>query len=111
MPWWWLAGGMFLLAGAAVLVLTQVSGWVVALAFSGLLVLAFAGMFAGMGKSFTASIDRSGADIMVLASHNMDVVRGWCTRAIRLEAGRIVADGPVGEVLDGMARAPAEVGG
>ena len=40
---------------------------VVALAFSGLLVLAFAGMFAGMGKSFTASIDRSGADIMVLA--------------------------------------------
>jgi lipopolysaccharide transport system ATP-binding protein len=52
-----------------------------------------------------------GADIMVLASHNMDVVRGWCTRAIRLEAGRIVADGPVGEVLDGMARAPAAVGG
>lgn len=40
---------------------------VVALAFSGLLVLAFAGMFMGMGKSFTATIDRSGADIMVLA--------------------------------------------
>ena len=39
-----------------------------------------------------------GADIMVLASHNMDVVRNWCTRAIRLEAGRIVADGPVEEV-------------
>jgi hypothetical protein len=34
LPWWWLAGGMFLLAGAAVLVLTQVSGWAVALAFS-----------------------------------------------------------------------------
>lgn len=40
---------------------------VVALAFSGLLVLAFAGMFAGMGKSFTASIDRSSADIMILS--------------------------------------------
>ncbi len=40
---------------------------VVALAFSGLLVLAFAGMFMGMGKSFTATIDRSGADILVLA--------------------------------------------
>jgi len=40
---------------------------VVALAFSGLLVLAFAGMFMGMGKSFTATIDRSGADIMVLS--------------------------------------------
>ena len=39
-----------------------------------------------------------GADIMVLASHNMEVVRNWCTRAIRLEAGRIVADGPVEEV-------------
>ena len=52
-----------------------------------------------------------GADIMVLASHNMDVVRALCTRAIRLEAGRIAADGPVAEVLDGMARAPAEVGG
>ncbi len=40
---------------------------VVALAFSGLLVLAFAGMFMGMGKSFTATIDRSAADVMVLA--------------------------------------------
>ena len=40
---------------------------VVALAFSGLLVLAFAGMFMGMGKSFTATIDRSGADVLVLA--------------------------------------------
>jgi putative ABC transport system permease protein len=39
----------------------------VALAFSGLLVLAFAGMFMGMGKSFTASIDRSSADVMILA--------------------------------------------
>ena len=40
---------------------------VVALAFSGLLVLAFAGMFMGMGKSFTDTIDRSGADVMILA--------------------------------------------
>ena len=40
---------------------------VMALAFSGLLVLAFAGMFMGMGKSFTATIDRSGADILILA--------------------------------------------
>lgn len=40
---------------------------VVALAFSGLLVLAFAGMFMGMGKSFTAAIDRSSADVMILS--------------------------------------------
>jgi lipopolysaccharide transport system ATP-binding protein len=39
------------------------------------------------------------ADILVLATHDMGVVREWCTRAIRLEAGRIVADGPVEEVL------------
>lgn len=31
---------------------------VVALAFSGLLVLAFLGMFMGIGKAFTAQIDR-----------------------------------------------------
>jgi lipopolysaccharide transport system ATP-binding protein len=45
-----------------------------------------------------------GADILVLATHDMAVVREWCTRAIRLEGGRIVADGPVAEVVDGMAR-------
>lgn len=40
---------------------------VVALAFSGLLVLAQVGMFTGIGKAFTATIDRSRADIFVLA--------------------------------------------
>ena len=40
------------------------------------------------------------ADILVLATHDMAIVRDWCTRAIRLEAGRIVADGPVAEVLE-----------
>jgi ABC-type phosphate/phosphonate transport system ATPase subunit len=32
----------------------------------------------------------------------MAIVREWCTRAIRLEAGRIVADGPAEEVTRGM---------
>jgi lipopolysaccharide transport system ATP-binding protein len=40
------------------------------------------------------------ADILVLATHDMAIVREWCTRAIRLDAGRIVADGPVAEVLE-----------
>lgn len=40
---------------------------VIALAFSGLLILAEVGMFVGIGKSFTATIDRSPADIMVIA--------------------------------------------
>ena len=39
---------------------------VVALAFSGLLVLAQVGIFVGIGKGFTAQIDRARADIMVL---------------------------------------------
>ena len=41
----------------------------------------------------------TGADILVLATHDMGIVRKWCTRAIRLEGGRIVADGPVDEVV------------
>jgi len=40
---------------------------VMALALSGLMVLAMVGLFLGIGKSFTAQIDRSGADIMILA--------------------------------------------
>jgi putative ABC transport system permease protein len=39
---------------------------IIALAFSGLLVLAQVGMFNGIGKAFTATIERSPADIMVL---------------------------------------------
>src|SRR5262245_30447185 len=39
---------------------------VVALAFSGLLILAQVGMFTGIVKGITATIDRSRADIMVL---------------------------------------------
>lgn len=38
----------------------------IALAFSGLLVLSLVGLFAGISNSFTASIDRARADIMVL---------------------------------------------
>ena len=41
------------------------------------------------------------ADILVIATHDMGVVRRWCTRAIRLGGGRIEADGPVAEVLGG----------
>lgn len=42
-----------------------------------------------------------GADILVLATHDMAIVRKWCTRAIRLTGGRIDADGPVDAVLAG----------
>ena len=40
---------------------------VIALAFSGLLILAEVGMFVGIGKSFTATIDRSPAEVILLA--------------------------------------------
>ena len=41
----------------------------------------------------------TGAEILMIATHDMAVVRKWCTRAIRLEGGRITADGPVDEVI------------
>ena len=39
------------------------------------------------------------AEILLIATHDMKIVRKWCTRAIRLEGGRIAADGTVDEVL------------
>ncbi len=39
------------------------------------------------------------AEILVLATHSDSIVRRWCTRVIRLDSGRIVADGSPEEVL------------
>ena len=39
---------------------------VMALALSGLLVLAMTGVFIGIGKGFTAQIERSAADIIIM---------------------------------------------
>lgn len=41
-----------------------------------------------------------GAEILVLSTHVMPIVRDWCTRVLWLEQGRIRADGPAAEVLD-----------
>jgi putative ABC transport system permease protein len=59
---------------------------VIALAFSGLLVLAQVGMFMGIGKAFTATIERSPADIMVLApkAENLDGQSGVPRRLMPL---------------------------
>lgn len=39
------------------------------------------------------------AEILVIATHDMAVVRKWCTRVIRLDGGRIVADGQVADIV------------
>lgn len=49
---------------------------IIALAFSGLLILAQVGMFAGIGAAFTATIDRSRAEIMVLAPKSESLFGG-----------------------------------
>lgn len=41
----------------------------------------------------------TGADILMLATHDMATVRRWCTRVIRIEGGVIMQDGSVDEVL------------
>jgi lipopolysaccharide transport system ATP-binding protein len=45
------------------------------------------------------------AEILVLATHSMATARTWCSRAIRLDSGRVVADGPVEDVLEAAAEA------
>jgi ABC-2 type transport system ATP-binding protein/lipopolysaccharide transport system ATP-binding protein len=49
---------------------------------------------------------RQGTAIVVV-SHDPDAIRRLCTRAVRLERGAVVADGPVAGVLDrGVAQTP-----
>ncbi len=40
------------------------------------------------------------SEILVLSSHQLEIMRTWCERVIWLDQGEIVADGPAGEVLD-----------
>lgn len=40
------------------------------------------------------------ADILVLTSHELHVLRKWCTRIIWLEHGRMRMDGPAKDILD-----------
>jgi ABC-2 type transport system ATP-binding protein/lipopolysaccharide transport system ATP-binding protein len=39
------------------------------------------------------------AGILVLASHDVELIKSTCNRAILLEEGRIVAAGPIEEIL------------
>ncbi len=54
-----------------------------------------------------------GADILVLSSHNVEVVRSWCNRVLWMDQGRILEDGPADAVLEhylGHALPPAPAG-
>ena len=39
------------------------------------------------------------AGILVLASHNLDLLKRVCTKGVLIEAGRVLAIGPIEEVL------------
>lgn len=41
----------------------------------------------------------TGADILLLATHDMTTVRRWCQRVIHIEGGAIIQDGTVDEVI------------
>jgi lipopolysaccharide transport system ATP-binding protein len=41
-----------------------------------------------------------GADILVLSSHQAEIIRNWCSRVLWLDQGQIVADGAAEDVLD-----------
>ncbi len=40
-----------------------------------------------------------GAEILVLSSHQVDIIRDWCTRVLWLDQGHVRADGPADQVL------------
>jgi homopolymeric O-antigen transport system ATP-binding protein len=48
-----------------------------------------------------------GAEILVLSTHYMEVVREWCTRVLWLDQGRIRADGPTEQVVASYVGHPA----
>ena len=72
---------------------------VIALAFSGLLILAEVGMFVGIGKSFTATIDRSPADIVVTAPKAESIMNGGSGLPRRMMP-RVYMDPEVVQVAD-----------
>ena len=55
--------------------------------------------FAAKAKSRIAKLIDA-ASILILASHNHEIVRSFCTSAIWLAQGRMVASGPVDDILN-----------
>lgn len=55
--------------------------------------------FAAKAKSRIAKLIDA-ASILILASHSLEIVRSFCTSAIWLAQGRIIASGPVDDILN-----------
>jgi lipopolysaccharide transport system ATP-binding protein len=49
------------------------------------------------------------ADILVLSTHQNNIISDWCTRVLWLDQGHVLADGPAQEVLDKYMGAPVAV--
>jgi lipopolysaccharide transport system ATP-binding protein len=50
-----------------------------------------------------------GAEILVLSSHQIDIIRDWCTRVLWLDQGQVRADGSAAEVLPQYLGTPLEM--
>lgn len=72
---------------------------IIALAFSGLLILAQVGMFSGIGAAFTATIDRSRADVLIL-SPKAEALFGGGSGVSRRVMPQIYMNPEVEEVAD-----------
>jgi ABC-type polysaccharide/polyol phosphate transport system ATPase subunit len=84
-------------------------GFAIATAIDPEILLLDEGLGAGDARFASRAAERVQAlikrsSIMVLASHSDDLIRQMCNRAILLDHGRVVADGPTDEVLDIYAR-------
>ncbi|HYZ23270.1 MAG TPA: ABC transporter ATP-binding protein [Rhodopila sp.] len=49
-----------------------------------------------------------GAEILVLSTHQLDIVRDWCTRVLWLDQGQVRADGAAADVLNQYEGTPPE---
>ncbi len=84
-------------------------GFAIATAIDPEILLLDEGLGAGDARFATRAADRVRAlidrsSIMVLASHSEVLIRQMCKRAILLDRGRILADGPTADVLEFYAR-------
>ena len=84
-------------------------GFAIATAIDPEILLLDEGLGAGDARFATRAANRVKAliersSIMVLASHSDELIRQMCKRAILLDRGRVVADGPTEEVLEIYAR-------